>query len=163
MWGSRPFPATVSFKRPIASTGGDQELARKVNNQGSPICNTILQVQGLLHQHPVTFLLDSGAAVSVVHYDKLPPKCADGLSQVMTDTSMVGANGQPLEVVGQVELPVTVGKFKATHEFVVVQHLSVDCLLGADFLLQHKAVIDCGTNNLQLDATHTPITSVAPI
>ena len=41
----------------------------------------------------------------------------------------------------------------------MVQHLLVGYLLGADFLLQHKAVIDCGTNNLQLDAMHTLITS----
>ena len=46
----------------------------------------------------------------------------------------------------------------------VVRHLSVDCLLGADFLLQHQAVIDCNTKNLQLgpleNITHTLITSV---
>ena len=47
------------------------------------------------------------------------------------------ANGLPLNVVGKVLLPVKFGDFQQNQEFVVARNLSVQCLLGADFLVQH--------------------------
>ena len=49
-------------------------------------------------------------------------------------TAAVGANGTPLDVVGHTQLAVTLGTFRTQYQFTIVQHLTVDCLLGADFL-----------------------------
>ena len=50
-------------------------------------------------------------------------------------TTAAGANGTPLDVVGHTILAVALGSFHTQHQFtVVVQHVTVDCLLGADFL-----------------------------
>ena len=60
----------------------------------------------------------------------------------------VGANGTP---VGQTTLIVGLGTFQAEQEFIVARCLSVDCLLGADFLTKHYAVINFKRNALKLD------------
>ena len=36
------------------------------------------------------------------------------------------------------------------HQFIVVNNLTVDCLLGADFLQMHGAVLDCCSNTLSV-------------
>ena len=72
--------------------------------------NTVLRINGLLGHSPVTFLLDLGATISVVRLDALT---ADLRSQITTSrlTTPVGANGSPLDMVGQVKIPVTIGRF----------------------------------------------------
>ena len=98
------------------------------------------------------FLLDSGAAVSVVRLDATDKQWHDKISAAESNTT-VAADGLPLEVVGQVTLPVSLGNFKADQEFTVVQSLTVDCILGADFLVKHCAVIDCNTATLTLGSS----------
>ena len=56
----------------------------------------------------------------------------------------------PLDVVGKVKFPVTLGPFSAEEEFTVTQNLIVDCLLGADFLKKHRAVMDCQSSKLSI-------------
>ena len=100
-------------------------------------------------QTSTRFLLDSGAAVSVVHYDSLDEcwrhRIKDDVAQ-----NTVAADGLPLEVVGHIGIPISLGKFGADNEFTVVKNLSVECILGADFLVRYDAVIDCRENTLAL-------------
>jgi len=37
------------------------------------------------------------------------------------------------------------------HNFVVVYNLTVDCLLGADYVKNHAIILDCDHNTLSLD------------
>jgi len=118
------------------------------------VSNTALRVSGLFEQKPVQFLLDSGAAVSVCRHDLLP----EGLHLDTTlAISTVGANGTPLDVQGQVTTNVAIGPFRATQDFVVVAGLTVDCLLGADFLLRHGAVLNCKARTLQIGGCIIPL------
>ena len=45
-------------------------------------------------------------------------------------------------MVGQVKVPVSIGAFKTEQAFVVVSKLTVDCLLGVDYLLANEAIIN---------------------
>jgi transposase InsO family protein len=56
----------------------------------------------------------------------------------------------PLDVVGKVKLAVSLGLFNTEEEFTVIRNLTVDCLLGADFLKEHGAVMDCRTSTLSI-------------
>ena len=56
----------------------------------------------------------------------------------MPQGATMSANGTPLDVVGQATLLVTLEDFQVQQQFIVVKDLSVDCLLGADFLVTHK-------------------------
>ena len=56
--------------------------------------------------------------------------------------AVVVANGETLDVLGQVELDVVLGGLVKKHMVLVARQLTHDCLLGADFLCQHNCIID---------------------
>ena len=114
-----------------------------------------LQVHGMLGNDPIDILVDSGAAVSVVTNDILPASVRTRIIREAPHT--VGANGSALDVLGRLEIPITLGQFCASHEFVVVRHLTVQCLLGMDFLNRYGAVIDCVKNTLSLSPVLNPL------
>ena len=64
--------------------------------------------------------------------------------------STVAGNGLPLDVVGQVSVPVSLSGYCVTHTFLVAQGLKVEGLLGADILEKHRAVIDFADRRLTL-------------
>ena len=122
-----------------------------------PISSATLYVNGKINDKQTYFLLDSGAAISVICERILP-----------TDTEIrnsaaaaVGATGTPLVVKGHVKLSVSMGQLTVMHEFTVVQNLSVSCLLGADFLRRYSAIVDCG--NCLLHLSHRQQRHTIPI
>ena len=100
-------------------------------------------------------LLDSGAAISVVRNDALSDNCRRMMT--MTPKTAVGANGLPLKVMGQVAMKVSLDTFQAIQTFVVVQDLTFECILGADFLSCNKAFMNFRNNSLHL-GNNTSIT-----
>ena len=102
--------------------------------------------RGLLGGRPVHFLIDSGAAVSVVSLDILSTSARADITKAAPLT--VGANSLPLDVLGSVNLQVNVNNVCTSYVFIVARKLTVDCLLGIDFLSCHGAVLDCARNTL---------------
>ena len=98
--------------------------------------------------HPVEFLLDSGAVISAVHYDALPVNLRIRMESY--SMVMVGANGLPLDVAGEITATLTVVSFSDVHTLITVRNLIVDWLLGANFLAKHRAVIDYQEKQLLL-------------
>ena len=86
--------------------------------------NTILKITGSLDHSPVTFLLDSGAAVSVIRLSALTRESRNRIATAGL-TAPIGANGAPLDVVGQITMPVSIGNFTTEQVFVVVNALTV--------------------------------------
>ena len=102
-----------------------------------------MRVHGTLGGQNVSFLIDSGAAVSVISYG------ISARAGVREDAPLtVGANGVPLDVLGTVNLLAVVGTISVKHSFVVARTLTVECLLGIDFLSRYGAIIDCAENKL---------------
>ena len=101
-----------------------------------------MRAKGAVGNLPMEFLLDSGAAVSVVRHGALNVHYQNQLNNSSTLTA-VTANGASLNILGQVDLPITIGKFKCVHTFIVADNVTVDCILGADCLMRYGAVIDC--------------------
>ena len=104
-------------------------------------------MDGHIGEIPTKFLLDSGAVMSVVCYQFL---AGHNIQITKRAANAVGANGTPLDVVGHTTLMVSVGSFHTRHQFTVVKHLTVDCLLGADFLQDYGAVLDYRNHTLTL-------------
>ena len=156
----------MSFKLHQASWRGGK-LAREPlvhprepgNTEGGVgyIVNTIVRVTGSLGQTNVQFVLDSGAGVSVVDYRVVEELYGDRI-QKDGGAAPIGANGLPLHVVGKIQLPVKLGCFQQDQVFIVVRNLSVECLLGADFLVHSEAILDCKVGKLSLKGTEVPIT-----
>ena len=96
-----------------------------------------------MHNTHVKFLLDSGAAISVVNYNVVKEVPINPVQ-----TRAISANGSPLDVIGEIVTDIVLGDVTVQQNFIVVRELSVDCLLGADFLQNHGAVLDCNNHTL---------------
>ena len=106
---------------------------------------------------PVTFLLDSGATMSVVRLDAIASEFRDRITKDISSTP-VGANGSPLDVVGQIKIPVSIGTFKTDQVFVVVSKLTVDCLLGVDYLIANEVIINYKRHCVVIKGNEIPFT-----
>ena len=71
---------------------------------------------GTINESKTKFLIDSGAAVSVIHLKQVP---GSSLIKETPHVQTVGVNGAPLDIVGQTTLVVGLGTFQAEQEFVV--------------------------------------------
>ena len=100
-------------------------------------------------------LLDSGAAVSVVRYSALLDLVKGNIRS--SNALVVGANGTPLDVMGMSTLNVRLGSFLDEHEFIVVKELTVECLLGADFMEKNDVLIDCRRKCLKLGSNDVEV------
>ena len=134
----------------------NESTCSSVNNSECYSINTILRINGLLGHSPVTILLDSGAAMSVVRLDTLPSEFRCKITEAKS--APVGANGTPLDVVGQIQIPVKIGTYQTEQVFTVVNTLTVDCLLGADYLVTHEVIIDYKHSQVSIKGHKIPFT-----
>ena len=114
LWVRRSLVQNLPFKLLQASIkGGREQAPPTITHQAqhkdkdcseSPHISTILHINGLIGHSPVTFLPDSGGAMSVVRLDAVASEFRDMISKD-TSAAPVGANGSPLDVVGQVKIP----------------------------------------------------------
>ena len=147
LWTGRSLLSPVSFKLPLASVEGGQSLASKpithypvLSAQGK-YCNgnSVLKVDGSLGNLPVQF---PGATVLVIQYEILDCYYQQKIT-VSSTPAAVTANGSALEIVGQIIMPISIAQFHSSQLFTVVCNLTVDCILGVDYFMQHGTVIDC--------------------
>ena len=75
--------------------------------------------------------------------------CLGGLDSLfrnqITDaglTAPIGANGSPLDIVGQITLSVSIATYQSNHVFIVVNTLTVGRLLSAGYLVAYEIVIN---------------------
>ena len=92
------------------------------------------------------FLVESGVALSVVHYNLVKD-----MQLTQTSHCAVCVNGSPLDIVGQIMVTIALGDFIIDHNFVAVRNLTVDSLLGVDFMKHCAAILECDHNILSLD------------
>ena len=109
-----------------------------------------MNVDGHIGEIPNKLLIDSGAVMSVVCYQFL---AGHNVQITKQTTTAAGAYGTPLDVVGHATLTASLGSFHTRYQFtVVIQPLTVDCLLGADFLKDKGVVLDFQNYTLTLGA-----------
>ena len=72
---------------------------------------------------------------------------------------VVGANGTPLDVMGKITLSVRLGSVLDEHEFIVVKELTVECLLGADYM-EKNVLIDFRRKCLKLGSNDVEVSFI---
>eukprot|EP00731_Ephydatia_muelleri_P010157 Em0005g743a len=128
-----------------------KDLTERLGNMEAQIQSVVqcsVAAEGNVGKRSVNMLLDSGAAVSVIRSGVLEDRSRNLV--MATSRTAIGANGLPLNVMGQVDLDICVGNFRTVHTFIVVRDLTFECILGADFLKVNKAVMDFRNNTLHL-------------
>jgi len=158
LWTGRTSLQAMSFKllQPASIKGGQPlALIPVIHHPASPAqgkhynINSILKVGGLIGNSSVQFLIDSRTAVSVVCYGALDSYYQQQITTANTSIAVI-ANGTALELVGQIIISINTNGFQSNQLFMVVHNLTVDCILGADCLLQHSAVIDCKQQSITM-------------
>ena len=93
-----------------------------------------------LGNHCVNCLFDSGSSVSLINASfveemgyKIDTRCSKRL---------ISASGNDLDFLGEVILPIIIGKAQMSHDFIVVSGLIAKLVLGVDFLSRHDVCLD---------------------
>lgn len=97
---------------------------------------------------PVKFLIDTGAAVTLVTKHLWDQGVDPRPSVDKWDAKpLIGVDGTPLNVYGRATVEIVIGKKSFQQSVVIVDKMTTDAILGSDFLESHGCIID---TNLQL-------------
>jgi len=120
-------------------------------------------IKGLVNQYTVNFMLDTGAAVSLIS-SKLWHSLKDNVTVLVTGESpaLVGVGGHPVVVQGTARLNVTFGRKDYTMDTIVADLQGMEAIVGLDFLTKNEASIDTSHKILHLIGLSQPISLDKP-
>ena len=166
--GLLPEPTTDGKLAALGVCGQTHEGDKLASNPNHPLyvypitpveCLCML---GEVGGEPISFLLDTGAAVTLIGSDvwrrvsaKQPTKL-----QPWSDQKLVGVDGSPLEVHGQVHVTVVAQANTFETQALVVSPFTTEGILGPDFLKKHQATIDVRNRQLRLDSRNCTLSLV---
>ena len=120
-------------------------------------CNCVFS--GTMNGTPTKYLLDTGAAVTLLHKDKW-----DGLPSASTPLKswtgrpLVGVAGNPLEVWGTAFVDVEIAGEHFHTQVVVASALTTEAILGEDFLRDNQCALEIGQRQLRFGSRGVAIT-----
>ena len=144
-------------------TEGDSKMFQ---NQGqctasllavNPVC--AYHVVGLIYGVQVCFMLDTGAAISLLRKDVWNDTGGDGGHQLSpwAGPKLVGVEVTPLEVHGVATMEIALAGKYFQVDFVVVVLLRTQSILGLDFMEGNQCVVNAGQKTLHLRGLGVPI------
>ena len=114
-----------------------------------------IYVTGAVNSVATAILVDTGSAVTILHKDLWEQSARSALEAISSPVTV--ANGQPLHILGLGTVRICIADVEFVHQAMIADDVSQSCLLGADFLVPHGAVIDFKTNQLQVDKAVVPM------
>ncbi|KAL4088511.1 hypothetical protein QTP88_023605 [Uroleucon formosanum] len=105
-----------------------------------PIPGVRLEVMGHINNIETSFILDSGATISVINSEQV---INSSNSLIETKNIRVHtANGSILKVIGKMEIDIAFKNLIFPTQFVLVSNLAGPALLGTDFLSKYRVQLD---------------------
>ena len=117
---------------------------------------TSCSIQCVVGTVPVSALIDSGSAVSIINASLVQTLSVDITQQ--SDLSLFAVNHAPLSITGAVTCSVSVaGHSFSAHSFYVSPDIAPSVILGKDFLEKSRAILDFsgGTFSLKFEGGST--------
>ena len=115
-------------------------------------------IQGQLFKHSLPFLIDTGSAVSLlqsaVWNQSKPPGT---ILSPWVGNKLVGVNGTNLHIQGSANVTITVMNQAFTCTMVVVDDLTVDAILGLDFLEANHCTLNIGKRLLEIPSCESAV------
>ena len=110
------------------------------------------QVHCTINGVDVSFLLDTGAAVTLLRKDTWDQANFDNKLTLLpySTVQLVGVDGSPLTVHGRATVKLYLEGVSTTTDIVVVSPLTTEAILGLDFLQEHQARIDLPNRRVYL-------------
>ena len=103
----------------------------------------MVEVEGMIHQTPVTILIDPGASLSYIA-PQIVEKCKLSVEKFDSSWLVQLATGEKRKVTYYVkECALLMDDFKTIVKLNVLPLGSYDLLIGMDWLEQHKVVLNC--------------------
>jgi Retroviral aspartyl protease len=99
---------------------------------------------------PVRCILDTGAGPNLVRRGVLPEVWERYRSREGPKTTIIGASGRRLRQRGLLTLQVSLGRLKTSAQFIVVDILAADCIIGCEFINKHVEAIFPKEKQVQL-------------
>ena len=123
----------------------------KENHDLFSITGKGIYISGLIAHTKKSILLDTGATTSIID-ENTWKKCGSytphNLKQI--NAKLTVANGQPLQILGKIEVRLRVGTFNELIPMVVVRGISHDAILGSDFFQANRCNICYDTGTLSI-------------
>ena len=122
-------------------------------------------VQGTIASTPIKFLVDTGAAVSLLSskiWREIENTRVPIVMQPWLGEKLVGVNGTPLSVRGCIHAPLCIGGTQFNGSFVIASDLWVEAIVGLDFIRAHKCVIDCSNNTISFKSADVSVELLSP-
>ena len=118
-------------------------------------------LQGTITGIPATFLVDTGAAASILSkqvWDKVS-KQQEASLEVVPGRNLIGVEGSALKIHGAVHLQVIFERQQFNVCFLVADSLTTEAILGRDFLKDNSCIIDAKQKHLGCKKSVRPIRS----
>jgi len=101
-----------------------------------------------IHRKPVQCLVDSGSVISVVSHS-LVLKLGLRMQETASNTPLLAATGQPLKVLGSVDITFQLNGLFIPHTFIVIDRLYPTLILGADFMRKNSVSVNYSDNSVR--------------
>lgn len=148
----RCLPCVAALLMPKRKTKAAVPEARTASpsNPRSPHFSPKNVIDVIVEGVPTIALIDTGAAVSVIHAD-----LCRSIRKVMTPLSGLSlrtASSQPIKPLAACTVRVVIQNNSYTIEFIVLPACSHDIILGWDFLAHNNAIINCSRAEVELSS-----------
>ena len=131
MWQARSF----SLEPPPVSD-------RRLPSRMLQVNNSTLVVDGVVEGWPTKMLIDSGSAVTILREDVWKAASTKLFSLDTPGPPVVVANGEALDLFGRRTVSLKITGVKVNHPCLVTSELTQECIIGVNFLLENKCIID---------------------
>ena len=114
-------------------------------------------VTAKIHEMDTYLLMDTGATVSILSracYENIQGYGNYMLESINKD--VFSANGSLLRIYGKVSIKFMLNGIPMHHEMIVAD-VSVDGILGLDFLIKHEAIVNLRTRKVEIAGIEHPI------
>ena len=133
-----------------SSGGSIKKLTQKcitISTLPSSDCSETFYVMAEFGPTRIKVLIDTGSPVSLLS-DKVWKAAGKPELRVWMEQNLIGINGSPLKVLGQMETDVSLSKVTCHTKFIIVENMSIEGILGIDFLTQNACNIDITNHSL---------------
>ena len=160
---TRPLSPEVSgvqmddrYRNNVVITDLSEELLEEEDFEAGRRENGLTEVKINIEGKEIKTLIDTGSEISVISehvLDELKEINKNIPSLPVAGVTIVGITGiRSKRVTKQVHLNMIINGVGCDNTFLVVQGLNLDVILGNDFLIKHKAVIDFHKRVLELNS-----------
>ena len=110
------------------------------------------KIKVYIDSQPYISLVDTGADVSCISGTLARTLLEKGVAKMQSSTVTVirGVGGQPVPILGKMDLVLRLANLKVPQSFIVIEQLTCPLILGVDFLTSHQASLNFATQELQL-------------